>query len=669
MKIFQDLMKFWPSSNRLLIAGVISTLFFFFGVLTLSDYGISWDSPIHFRRGQAYLNFFLNGKKDYSNLSGRRSFYQDDLYSFTSPIHMEAGHPPVNDIASSVFNFIFYQKLGLLGDIESYNLFIVFVSALSVGLVFLFTSEIIGIFGGIAASLLTSGYPLFFGESHFNIKDLPLLFFFTLFIYLFYKGIRTRRNIYLYICGIVFGLGMGVKFNMVFAIPVVVLWIFYEVYKDRKFLAFLKSRKFILPILLLPFTSLAIIIASWPYLWGNVLNNFLEIVNFYKSVGSGNNFQQGFSFLGFNLYPIYWIITTTPPVIILFFFLGLISFRRLGKEEKSLYILALIWFGVTILRVVIPSTTIYGGVRQIMEYIPAMVIIAGIGMNQIKKLKFVKRLFPKGFIFEFIFILIIGSMLFMTNIKLHPNENVYFNFLSGGIAGAVQRKIPAAGNTFGNVYRQGVGWVNENLPRESKLTLIQGTTSNLPLFELRQDLKYSNYNFSGVKRGGEYIMEMTYNYETKSYYYAWDYVENFLNPIYEVRTDGVSLLKIWKNDLEHTKDEYRHPEKDLGYTFSNINGVWDLGQKERLSRVIFKEENSRNYFLPNIQGYVETSLDDLVWTREGDQLVFEQVGRKNEIKDGEVTHYFAAREARYIRIVPVSSNYDLKKVSIRVKVI
>ena len=35
---------------------------------TIGHYGVSFDEPPHFRRGQAYLHFFLTGKKDYSNI-------------------------------------------------------------------------------------------------------------------------------------------------------------------------------------------------------------------------------------------------------------------------------------------------------------------------------------------------------------------------------------------------------------------------------------------------------------------------------------------------------------------------------------------------------------------------------------------------------------------------
>ena len=46
----------------------IPFLFFLTGVLTIKDYGTSWDEPIHFYRGQALLYYFLTGKKNFDPL-------------------------------------------------------------------------------------------------------------------------------------------------------------------------------------------------------------------------------------------------------------------------------------------------------------------------------------------------------------------------------------------------------------------------------------------------------------------------------------------------------------------------------------------------------------------------------------------------------------------------
>src|SRR3989338_7161115 len=139
---------------------LVPVAFLVVSILTLNDYGINWDSPKHFIRGQSYIHFILTGKRDFldipaypvltgapdfvdfnvtppvrtdtslkeisPNFNVRRSYFQSDFYTFDYFMtkHMHT-HPEVSNLLIAVTNSIFYQKLGLLGDIEAYHLFII----------------------------------------------------------------------------------------------------------------------------------------------------------------------------------------------------------------------------------------------------------------------------------------------------------------------------------------------------------------------------------------------------------------------------------------------------------------------------------------------------------------------------------------------------------------
>src|SRR5258708_13863330 len=146
---------------RLLAILIVPSLSFIIGVATLSHYGINWDEPYHYRRGQAFLQYFLTGSKTYNNIpkypplrgdsdnpnfrdgqkifeavqknpslsnpNFRKSIYQDDSWDgkFFIDIENTYGHPPLNDVLSAVSNKIFYQQLGILGALESSKFFTV----------------------------------------------------------------------------------------------------------------------------------------------------------------------------------------------------------------------------------------------------------------------------------------------------------------------------------------------------------------------------------------------------------------------------------------------------------------------------------------------------------------------------------------------------------------
>ena len=225
-----------------LTIGAVPAIFLVLATATLGNYGINWDEPYHFMRGQVYLHYFLTGEKDYKSLPpyprltadcaswvrqedcpaspegasdtssykdkkiiyedeikklyprGRwRSFFQSDIYDFNDIVRLENGHPAIGDIMAALSNYIFFQNLKIMGDIESYHFFEVFVSFLLVGAVAIFVYLNFGVFASVVSSLSLAAYPLFFSESHFNVKDPPETAFFGIAIILFYLSFTKNK--------------------------------------------------------------------------------------------------------------------------------------------------------------------------------------------------------------------------------------------------------------------------------------------------------------------------------------------------------------------------------------------------------------------------------------------------------------------------------------------
>lgn len=543
----------------------LAGLFLLIVLLTLSDYGINWDEPDHFMRGQTYLRYFLTGKKDYQGLPRlefhypkndqyqlpknieykddsqfRRSIYQNDFYTLANWYKDDSGHPPLGDILAATTNWIFYQKLGILGDIESYHLFEILTGAILILVVTLFAQETYGVFAGLIAGLSLALYPLFLGESHFNIKDPVETCFFGLTIYSFYKGIKHQSAKWMVFSSIFCGIALGTKFNIIFVPLIILPWL---VIADlRKNL----SRKLLIPLFFYPFVVLAIFFLSWPYLWSDPFNHTLEIVKYYQTIGLQQNFQPAnFYILGFNTYPLQAVIFTTPLVILFFSLIGIIvCFFLFKKEKEKTSFLWLLWLAVPILRVTIPKTSIYGGVRQIMEYVPAMALFAGLGANYIATLL---RSHVAKIVILLMFIPITLKM-----ISLHPNEDLYFNPLIGGLKGAAERNFPNWGLSLGNEYRQGIKWFNQNAPPQANLTLARGLLSNIPRIWIRQDINFGDYYFSGPAGKGEYIMELTHE-GWEGWIPAKAQYLKILKSVWELKVEGITVLTVWKNSPEMVK--------------------------------------------------------------------------------------------------------------------
>lgn len=661
--------------KNFLISIILSLIYFLVSLLTLKDYGVSWDETIHFRRGQAYLYYFLTGEKDYFklpnyNLQGtmgdpnkvpqpRRSFYQNDFHNGVYMFASDSGHPPLNDELAALSNFIFFQKLGILDDISAHHLFNIVSSSVAVFVVCYFSFITFGFFAGIVSSLALVTYPLFFGESHFNVKDPAEATFFAGSILFFYLLINEKKIFYMIGLTIFLTLALGTKFNILF-LPLITLP--YLVFRfGRKTISFnFLGKEFgkqtLLGFIFVLLTVLIIFLLSWPYLWKNPFN-LLQIFKYYQEIGFNFRYQpEQFFFFGFNLFPISWIILTTPPIVLVLTFFGLISAWINRKKSNGVSILWLFWFLVPIFRVSLPRSVIYGGDRQIMEFLPAMCLLSGLGAYQLASFLKRYRNLTK--------VLVILSFLYpvLVLIKLHPNENVYFNSLIGGLKGAREKNFPSWGNSFGNVYKQGIDWLDKNAKERTKLALIQGTPANAPLILLRSDINYDNQNWSGIDRKGEYLMELTFNDSTQAYGYSWEYVNKFLNSVYEVKADGVSILKIWKNDLDHTKDQYKKREINYQEPYSikreENNVIISFNQKVNLSRMTISYSSSNCEKAKST--FIETSLDGLNWFREKDWIPYLQVGYTLNDYGRKVVFYFAARETEFIKVLLDSPRSCLK---------
>lgn len=691
--MFSRLKVFFGS--KLVVLMIVPLLFLVVGIMTLPDYGINWDSFVHFSRGQSYFNFFLTGKKNYNDFpplvysncnSGnlglllpscpennyRRSYYQNDYYNFEYYIKDDSGHPPLNDILATLTNYIFYQKLGILGDTISYHLFIIFAGFALVLAVAYFVNGELGLFPAIVSSIVLASYPLFFSESHFNIKDPVETSFFGLTLIFLYWGIIKNKWQFILISSVAAGLALGTKLNIVFAVTIVTPWlIFYFLsqllpsFNFKKIIRFVETRKmiFISAIIYLPI-CLGLVYILWPYLWQDPVRNIFHILDYYTQIGTGTPAEVSKYIIGkWNFYPIYWILVTTTLPILFLSISGLLSFSYFRKLRRTgFYIFILFWLLVPIVRASWPNADIYGGVRQIMEYIPAVAIFAGMGAFFVIA---VVRNYGAKWVKLTYFVIVLGLLFSIYEIaRIHPNENVYFNQLVGGLRGASTRDIPYWGNTYGSVYLQGIRWINEHAEKESKIALPVGVMSNIPRTMFRPDIDFTKPYWSGLNREGEYGIEMYFEWPIK-YWYSFQYYDQYLEPVFVYAVDGVPLLKIWKNDLQHTKPQFKEESVYVPENIEvekNILGSdikIDMGKELYITRFTVKHDN---YGCKNgLLGYVALSEDGKIWKQEVEPITMPQVapgvdGKIIGWNDKNFVYLFAGKKARYIMLDPQTGN-------------
>ena len=679
---------------RLLVLGLIPLLFFLTGLFTLGDYGINWDESNHFTRGQAYLHYYLTGNKTYDDLPGWSEIaaasvnvaqvdpiYKQYRYSrFMVPsapaevfFENDAGHPPLNGILAAAFNRIFYGKLGWLPDVESHHLFILLVSSGLVALVILWAYRVMGFWPAVVSGMALSLHPMFLGESRFNIKDPVEAAFFALTLFLLWSAVIQRKPQEepkrLLLAGVAFGLALATKFNALFILPIFVLWHALELAIDPDW------RKSVMQALTWRVAAgyagfvgigVAMVYIFWPYLWSNTVTRLGKILGFYTHLGTGQRYNVEYLLPGgFNYYPLIDVIYRTPMVTLLLAGVGIagtvVWFVRKGLAQKKVadgalatYVLWLLILTLPIARVVAPGSSLYGATRQIMEHIPALALLAGLGAKT--AIDWLPR-FKNRFLVPSFLLFTVTCYLFTAAalLRLHPNENLMLNSLIGGLRGAYAKNYPSWANTVGNAYQGGIEWLNVNAEMNSKLTLIYGLGSAIPPGRLRLDIDFSSRFYSGSLQEGEYVMEM---WSLPDGYLA-EYPQKFLKPVYTYQVEGVPILKIWKNDASHQLVGWNIDPEPIEVEDRFVVGpdlLIDLKKEYPLDRLVLEYEPT-----PGCEKLKEFALhiagEDEKYVRK-ENIPYVHINRPYLADKPFPDYFFAGQKTRYIKIASIGKEQE-----------
>lgn len=676
-------------------------LFFIIGLATLYDYGMNWDSPIHFARGQAYLRYILTGKTNYNDLPSfcmnegnlisrvdyktgeicdrhrrvRVSEYESPLLDFNSWVAKSVyGHPSFSDIILAISNNIFFKYLGWVEDINAYHLYSLFTTFLLALTVSIWIKQTFGAFASIIAVLTIYTFPLLAGEQHFNVKDPPMAAFFTISLYLFWLSIVKKKALYLVLSALAGGASFGTKFNFVFAPFILLPWIMaYGVMLLRtKTARSVLTKKMLFAASLYPAVVFLVFFLSWPALWENPLKNIPQVFRYYQDIGGSTCAYSRFTFLWLancsQLTTLKYFIYTLPSFSLFLFAVGFIASITQFKKKGYVTVLWLSFFIITLMRVTLPVSNIYGGLRQIMEFVGPFAMITGIGTlflrdlitKALVKLSSGKVLQRKTIVLGVSILLGLGYVpITIELVRLHPNENVYFNSFIGGLKGAAEKNFPGYGNTYGNAYLQGVKWLNQNAEPGAKLALVSGLGQNLSRSQLRYDIDFANNYRSGYNQEGEYLMLLVTGNEAWTETFRHKYL-SLLEPLYDLSVDSVSLLIIWKNDENFLKDGVNldsQIERGINIKFA---------KEESKKEIIIELNGSKNLKGLGLTFPSQECKDSMIGTKiyistNGSEYIQKAEGINN-FTDREILGYnadfvylFPGDKAQYIKVIPPES--------------
>jgi hypothetical protein len=441
-------------------------LYFSLFLLTLNDYGISFDEANgESFLGDRYFTFFLSGDFRHFDFSGRTlTLYSDpthpDLYPHSKYAMKNAHHVwGFGHTIGAASKWFWWEQFRVVNPINAHHIGNGILSLLLFIGTFIFCFRLFSPFVAWFSVLLLMSHPRLWAHMHYNAKDIPELFFYSFTVFSFAHGILEKKMLWIFGAAVFAGLALATKGNALFLFPTLACFSFASYWLKGA------SGKMLFAGLGILLLSFPIALLAWPFLLADFPSHVIQHGEFLLSRGLGGNES-------WNSRPFFQLIGTTPPsMLFLIPFGGSQLVRAIFRgsastEERSVSVLLLVWSLIPLLRVSIPHADDFDGIRHWMEVLVPLVIVTSIGAQRI--IDFFCRRFGNSSKARFFLRSLLVSSLFPTlwwNIANHPFQFIYYNQFVGGLGGAQRSGYGEAGDYWGISYRNAMNWLNDEAPK------------------------------------------------------------------------------------------------------------------------------------------------------------------------------------------------------------
>ncbi|MCA9398555.1 MAG: glycosyltransferase family 39 protein [Candidatus Omnitrophica bacterium] len=509
-------------SSRLIVM-IFFLSFLFLGLFIFPHYGISWDEFI--QRISGYISYkYITGEKDI--------LLRFEMTKYYGPA-FELVLIGIEQILNIEQNL---RATFLMRHLVTFLLFFISTVCFYRLCRRIFSSWKVGLLG--AALLILS--PRIFAHAFYNSKDIPFMSVFIISIYTLVCFLDKKSFgwavIHAVICAFltdirIMGILVPVLTGLVFFIDIILNKV-----RDKELLQ--KGVVFLIYVTL----TCIFVVLFWPILWTNPVGHLIlafKEMSQYPSYGHVLYFGNFVSSQNLPWHYVFgWIGVTTPLFYVVMFLMGLgtvlFNFIRKPKDYYLYYkgqLIAMVWFFVPIMAVIVLQSVLYDAWRQIFFVYPGFVLISLTGIVTIYEFcRQRRRLFLRN-IWIVVVCLAMGFIAFRM-IKMHPYQNVYFNVLAGR---DIEKNFER--DYWGLSYRQGLEYILSHDSEEEIPVYVQNPPGEKNAYLLRpEERKRLVYVKDPMK--AKYFLT---NFKGRQDEFAGD-AEEF----YTVTVDGFKILGVYR---------------------------------------------------------------------------------------------------------------------------
>ncbi|MFH1083500.1 MAG: glycosyltransferase family 39 protein, partial [Pseudomonadota bacterium] len=225
-------------------------LFLSAGLLIVQDYGMNIDSQKNFREGEMNLDYFLTGQVDQRVLQWQM-------------------HGAFIFMAADAVKRLLHDTFHLYDPVAARHVLLPFLTALFMLFLFFFVKRHWSPLHGVISVGVLLTFPSFWGHSFNNLKDVPLLIFFSLSIMSFVDWRLSGETKFLYRFFIFLGVALSIKTYAFLAPLIVLFWIALKPNDSDSPVTFPPRRIMILHASVGVLISVAIVLTFYaPAFWG-----------------------------------------------------------------------------------------------------------------------------------------------------------------------------------------------------------------------------------------------------------------------------------------------------------------------------------------------------------------------------------------------------------------
>jgi hypothetical protein len=543
-----SLYRWGKKHYQALLAGIFILFFTISGIATLHNYGINWDEGLgNIFFGERNLYYFRTFDVKYLDFD-----YQDP-YLDSLPINASGSawrgdplsFPPLFDTISAGSMHVFAYKLHWLDPIDGFHLPTVLFAATFLIILYIFISKRLDKNTALVSIILIGSFPRFFGDMHFNEKDVPEMIAFGLAVISYYAWFEDRTWKKAVLTGLLCGLAWAIKVNALFLPFIFILGIWKWNLKRSSLKEFWQAgKKFITPHIIMIIAAIHVFLLSWPHLWADP-RRFFSYLDGFLSQGD----RTGSQFFHFK--PLLIAILTLPEAFLFFLLIGLgISIFWIFRKRNPMIRLALFWFLIPIFRICMPGAVNFDGIRHFLEFLPAAGVIAAFGIiTLINLIKWPGRWMRKAIV-TFLILCSVLNLIEM-EVRYHPYEYLYYNSLAGSRTNVAHILGKDDVSDYWAIsYRQGLKWLNANaVPNAYLYTPVAGHLVDITQrIWLRSDITPVNrVQLDEIHRTNSPIYVMFINRPAFFDDIASMCEEN-LSPVYELNLLDTTLMQVYRID-------------------------------------------------------------------------------------------------------------------------